>query len=65
MIYSFIPRRADGSSPTLDLVDCEDDTTAMGVAKCILRRHESAVEVVFWAGERWAGAVAREPARGR
>ena len=62
MIYSFFPCRADGSSLALDLVDCDDDATAKRIAERILRRHDSAVEVVFWTGERCAGTVARQPA---
>lgn len=62
MIYTFLPCRADGSSIALDLVECDDDVTAKGVAERILRRHDSAVEVVFWTGERRAGSVARQAA---
>jgi hypothetical protein len=62
MIYTFLPCRADGSSLAFDLVECDDDAVARGVAERILRRHDSAVEVVFWTGERRAGAVSRQPA---
>lgn len=62
MIYTFYPCRADGLSLTLDLVECADDAAARLVAERLLRRHDSAVEVVFWVGERRAGAVARQPA---
>ena len=61
MMYEFYPCRPDGSSIAFDIVECPNDAAARIVAGKILERHDSAVEVVFWAGERRVGVVAREP----
>ncbi len=58
-LFSFYPRRADGSSIAFEVVECADDAGALATARRVLDDHRSSVEVVIWQGERQLGAVAR------
>ena len=62
MVFTFYPCRQDGSSIAFDVMDLADESTARAYALKVLGRHDSAVEVVIWAGEHRVGAVARENA---
>ena len=62
MVYAFYPCRSDGSSIAFDLMDFPDDATALAYAPRVLNRHDSAIEVVIWAGERRLDPVGRTEA---
>jgi len=58
-LFTFYPRRRDGSSTTFETLEQADAAAALIRARQVLREHDSAVEVVIWQGERRVGAVAR------
>jgi hypothetical protein len=58
--YTFYPCRADGSSMAFDAVELTHDEDARAFAQRVLDRHDSAVEVEIWAGERRLGKIARK-----
>jgi hypothetical protein len=57
--YTFYPCRADGSSMAFDAAEFSHDDEARAFAKRVLERHDSAIEVEIWAGERRLGRIAR------
>lgn len=61
-LFTFYPRRADGSSTAFETFECLNDARALVRARRVLAEHMSSVEVVVWRGERRIGAVARERA---
>lgn len=58
-LFTFYPRRPDGSATAFEAFEQPDDAAALSRARQVLREHASAVEVVIWQGERRVGAVAR------
>ena len=60
-LFTFYPRRADGSSTAFETFECPSDARALKRARRVLEEHRSSVEVVVWRDERRVGAVVREP----
>jgi hypothetical protein len=60
--YTFYPCRADGSSMAFDAAEFSRDEDARAFAQRVLERHDSAVEVEIWAGERRLGRISRRGA---
>lgn len=58
-LFTFYPRKADGSSAAFETIECGGDEEAMARARRVLEDHLSAVEVVIWHGERCLGALTR------
>lgn len=58
-LFTFYPRRPDGSSTTFETFEEAGDAAALARAGHVLREHASAVQVVVWQGERRVGAVDR------
>lgn len=58
-LFTFYPRRDDGTSTAFEIMELRNDATALVRANQVLREHASAVEVVVWQGDRRVGAVAR------
>ena len=58
-LFTFYPRRADGSSTAFESIEQRDDADALQRARQVLAEHPSAVEVVVWHGERRVGATRR------
>lgn len=58
-LFTFYPRRSDGSATVFETFECADDTAALSRAQSVLSEHQSSVEVVIWQGERRVGVVQR------
>jgi hypothetical protein len=58
-LFTFYPRRPDGSSTTFETIDLPDDDSALRRAHRVLQEHPSSVEVVVWRDEAPIGSVAR------
>lgn len=51
-IYTFFPRKSDGSALTFEAIELADDQAAMDHCRWVLSEHLSATEVVVWDGDR-------------
>lgn len=58
-LYTFYPRRSDGSSTAFEALELPDDAEALQRARRVLDDHLSAADVAVWQGERHVGAVTR------
>lgn len=58
-LFTFYPRRSDGSATVFETFECMDDTAALRRAQGVLSDHQSSVEVVVWQGERRVGLIQR------
>lgn len=58
-LFTFYPRRRDGSATTFETIELPDDVSALVWARQVLAEHPSSVEVTVWRGESQIGAVAR------
>lgn len=63
-LFTFYPRRPDGSATAFEALELSDDDAALARARRVLDDHASAADVAVWQGERQVGQVARRPVRG-
>lgn len=63
-LFTFYPRRTDGSATAFEALELADDQAALSRARQVLEDHRSAADVAVWQGERQVGAVARAAATG-
>jgi hypothetical protein len=61
-LFTFFPRRPDGSASTFEAIGLPDEGAALARARRVLDEHPSSVEVTVWRDEDNIGAVARPQA---
>jgi len=64
-IFAFYPTRADGASPSFDLIELGSEAEALRHGRAVCREHQSCDHVVIWEGDRLIGQVWKPEADAR